>query len=150
MDNQLSQLESVNDTIRALAQKISSKEVELRGLKEEYATKIGVLDGYLNKLKNSGILQEGDNTLEDFNPLQPMKCPNCDHVLYNNTDESKYVLLPNRTKSNTITTTQSPENSTKHAQLSKSRKSKKLTCSHCLKQGHKRAQCPEILYGKSG
>ncbi|KAG7830786.1 hypothetical protein KL920_001377 [Ogataea angusta] len=154
MNNQADQLATVNEAIRALADKIAHKERELDQLKTAYNEKIGDLDRYLEKLKNLEIIQGGQNVAEEVVKVEEFRCPECRSLLYDKLKETDYILLPNKVKLQSSKHSQcdipaTPTVVAKRTTVAPN-KNKKITCSYCMKQGHKRAQCPEILYGKSG
>ncbi|KAG7699158.1 hypothetical protein KL930_002055 [Ogataea haglerorum] len=154
MNNQVDQLATVNEAIRALAEKIAHKEQELDQLKTAYNEKIGELDRYLEKLKNLEIIQDGQNVAEEVVKIKEFRCPDCKALLYDETKQTDYILLPNKVKLQTSKHNQCDMPARQNV-ISKRitvapSKNKKMTCSYCMKHGHKRAQCPEILYGKSG
>ncbi|KAG7868217.1 hypothetical protein KL918_001875 [Ogataea parapolymorpha] len=154
MNNQADQLATANEAIRALAERIVNKERELDQLKTAYNEKIGDLDRYLEKLKNLEIIQDGQNVAEGVVKIKEFRCPDCKSLLYDEKKQTDYILLPNKVKLQSTKHSQCdmpvmPNTSSKKTIVAP-RKSKKMTCSYCMKQGHKRAQCPDILYGKSG
>lgn len=135
------------------------KEKRTELLEKKYSQSIGVLNDYINQLHK--VLNMKTSTDSDSIPIDrlmsmlkkedvlqtddfiiiPKKLIE-EHKLTANTTSEKLPITANE-----ILQVDTMVNSTTTTKRQGNKKSKsKITCSHCNEPGHKRSQCPKILY----
>lgn len=152
------QIKELNNKVSELALIVSLKTKEMNDIEKKYTENLTILNEYLSTIRTKLGIDEKEGNIEDtdlINKLQSLK--------FENGDEN-YVLIPTKSisleqKSTSINKPKSadsknlkmvcPPSLKPHAKGNNhsSGGKKKLSCSYCNEKGHKRAQCPKILYG---
>lgn len=152
MDN--TDISELNDKVLQLSLDISSKTQELDILQRHYSKKLTVLNDYIRQLHKALNFDTSNGHITDEELISKLQ----GQVI----DEEEFIVLPKklirssmpRLKINKVlaseTQTVTPLQGTStiyNTETKNFRKSKsKMNCSACHEVGHKRSQCPQILY----
>ncbi|VEU21706.1 DEKNAAC102343 [Brettanomyces naardenensis] len=129
------QADQLKRTIAGLALKVSQKEAELAKLEDQYNSKLEQVNNYLEQIHNA---LEIDAPADDSIDAEE---------LFSKEVDPDFIIIPKKllrvkyrqSKPQIITTGIDRKNKNKNQNR------KKITCSYCMKEGHRRAECPERL-----
>ncbi|CCG23060.1 hypothetical protein CORT_0D02120 [Candida orthopsilosis Co 90-125] len=139
----------LSQEIDKLAKVIIQKNLELENLKKGYDERLRVINDFIAKVHPGQVNERISSETFTQQISKSITCPNCNHVVYNNSQE-EFVLLPNKqieylsseggVVKPQVTTPQPMKLSTQN-----SKRKSHITCSYCKKQGHTRANCKKRL-----
>lgn len=148
------EIQKLNQRIAQLSLLCTLRSQEKESLEQKYNERLAELNGYIDSLHKLLNISTEDGAIEDIDFINTLK----------DTDTESYILIPkkhieahklkvptqvpNKAQDNIKKSTKQNESSTgpeKIVSNSTGRK-KKMSCSYCNEQGHKRAQCPKILF----
>lgn len=129
-------------TVDTLAQLINQKNKELEKLKLNYDAKLKQINQYISLFSTDDQPIEDKKLLDIINT--PVKCNNCDHVVWDITQDTHYIIIPKNSikylQSDALKTLPAKE-PFQYQPPKSTPNSKKKTCSYCNKTGHSRARC---------
>ncbi|KAG0683756.1 hypothetical protein C6P40_001320 [Pichia californica] len=146
------QIKELNNKISELALMVSLKTKEMDEIEKNYSKRLNSINDYFSKVRKSLAIEECEGTIKDTEFI--------DKIQALNVNKEDCIIIPTKIirivpfEKNAIT---SIENSTEKdinvvpfsvsKDPSHSRR-KKISCSYCNEKGHKRSQCPKILYNE--
>lgn len=152
------QIKELNNKISELALIVSLKTKEMDEVEKKYTERLETLNNYFSKIRTELRLPTQENgEIDDVDFIAKLQTMDL------NVDNNDYVLIP--TKHITITPADKKlRNDKDNGDLNKieqhqnkpkafekengKNRKKKISCSYCNQKGHKRAQCPKILYNQ--
>lgn len=151
------QIQELNTKIAELALIVSLKTKEMDTIEQRYSDRIRILNEYLATVRAGLNIESQEGHIDDTTFIDKLRS------MSHNDDIKDYVLVP--TKPLQMNSIKNPKNETKTktesevAQNTQHKKAyniavneptynrkKKISCSYCNEKGHKRSQCPKILY----
>lgn len=142
-------------TVGELASAITQKTQELERLKQEYESKLRVVNLYIARIE--GASQETDSDICSVLETQ-LRCSKCQNVVYDLNQDTEYILIPKKkahllrsaggsldTELGDLSLHAQTPNSTSAVYVKPKKSNSKKTCSFCNQTGHSRARCFERL-----
>lgn len=152
------QIKELNNKISELALIVSLKTKEMDEIEKKYTERLKTINNYFLKIRTKlDLPTQEDGEIDDIDfiaKLQTMSLSN---------ENNDYVLIPTRRIAITPTDkklrkdqdkgdlNKTEQHQNKPYALEKEsgkNRRKKISCSYCNEKGHKRAQCPKILYNQ--
>lgn len=133
------QIKELNQRIAELALIVSLKTQEMDKIENRYNERLAILNKYINKIQKlvDSALPNGE--LKDIDLLEKLG-------KYEEDDD--YIIIPK--KSIVLDKLDKPKevnsNDVPVKLPAQHNRRKKMSCSYCNERGHKRSQCPKILY----
>lgn len=138
--NREDQIKDLNNRISELAIMVSVKTKEMDSIEKKYNERLEVLNSFIRQIQEKLNIDRATNTINDTDLIEKIK--------KYHTEDGDYLLIPckeiiEETPSKIITTIPKvPETKL----VNTGSRKKKMSCSYCNEKGHKRSQCPKILY----
>lgn len=150
------QIKELNNKISELALIVSLKTKEMDETEKIYTERLEILNDYFSKIRTKlDLSNEESGKINDVDFIAKLQTMNLSE------ENNDFILIP--TKNIVITPTDkqfknnrgdlnkieqiSNQPYTFEKESGKNRR-KKISCSYCNEKGHKRAQCPRILYNQ--
>lgn len=140
------QIKNLNSRIAELALIVSLKTKEMDSIEKKYADRLAVLNRYISQLQETLGIAPNDGTIADTDFLDKIQA-----TCFTGNGDEDYVLIPTKKivhneKAAVQLDAKQPLYLTPKSTAAGRRK--KITCSYCNEKGHKRSQCPKILYNQ--
>jgi hypothetical protein len=147
MNNTEQQIKELNQRIADLALIVSLKTKEMDAIEKGYAERLLNLNNYVKKIQERIGIDPQDGSIKDTELIDKIRSTN-----FIDENDPDYIFIPRKSvimDSSKERPKPSFETVSKPYLLNKdssSSRRKKISCSYCNEKGHKRAQCPKILY----
>lgn len=151
------QIQELNTKIAELALIVSLKTKEMDTIEQQYSERIRLLNEYLATVRDGLKIESQAGQIDDTIFIDKLRS-----MSYSN-DKKDYVLIPTKPlRMNAINNTKNDTKAKTELEMVQNiqhtkgyniaanepthNRKKKISCSYCNEKGHKRAQCPKILY----
>ncbi|KGK38947.1 hypothetical protein JL09_g1950 [Pichia kudriavzevii] len=140
------QIKLLNDRIAELALIVSLKTREMDAIEKKYNDRLQTLNKYIENLHVALGTQPQEGSIRDVDLVEKLQS-----LQLQNESGDDFIIIP--TKKVILTPAQDKTNPNEHRKVfvipkeTTHHRRKNITCSYCKETGHKRSQCPKILYG---
>lgn len=150
------QIKELNNKIAELALIVSLKTKEMDNIEKRYSERIDVLNSYLARVRSELRIQSQEGHIDDIAFIDKLRSTSLSD------DNVDYVLIPTKPVKMTVSKHTKSERTSTELQATRDiaterthkvvsnettrNRKKKISCSYCNEKGHKRSQCPKILY----